>query len=52
MRLGQATNPTRDSRPPECSWAEHLALDGELASCELTVLRYRLLHPAARLARA
>jgi hypothetical protein len=32
------------------AWAQHLALDGELAVCEPKTLRYRLLHTAGRLA--
>ena len=32
------------------AWTQQLALDGELALCEPKMLRYRLLHTAARLA--
>lgn len=32
------------------AWTQHLALTGELATCEPKTVRYRLLHTAARLA--
>ncbi|TCM33818.1 DDE family transposase [Kribbella sp. VKM Ac-2568] len=33
------------------AWAQHLLLDGDLATCEPKALRYRLLHTAACITR-
>jgi hypothetical protein len=34
------------------AWTQALALDGELARCEVKRLRYRLIHQAGRLTRS